>query len=60
MKKQIILNEDDIVTELAKAYSVNTDCVSIERYTDCEGYGTSEKEVGKINVIINFPTNGQR
>ncbi len=60
MRKQLILEEEDIITEIANAYAVNTDSVSIERYTDTTGYGMAESTVHKVRVVINFPVNGQR
>lgn len=60
MRKQLILEEEDIITEIAKAYAVDKDNVSIERYTDTVGYGMAESEVHKIQVVVEFPVNDQR
>lgn len=60
MRKQLILEEEDIITEIANAYAVNKDSVSIERYTDTVGYGMMESDVHKVRVVVNFPVNDQR
>lgn len=55
MRKQLILEEEDIVTEIANAYDVNPNNVSIERYTDTVGYGMAESNVHKVRIVVNLP-----
>ena len=60
MKKQIVLNEDDIRQTIANSFDTDKDKVTIEHQMETEGYGLSEHLVPVFTVTIEVPMNDQR
>lgn len=60
MKKQVILDCDDVKQIIANSFNVDTNKVGICIYTDIEGYGMNECHVAKLNVTVEVPMVAQR
>ena len=58
MKKQFVLDEQDIIQTISNSFSVDTDKVHIDRRyeEDVESFGLNEK----IIVTVEVPMNDQR
>ena len=57
MKKQVILQESDIIQTIANSFSVDTKDVMIRHYKETIGYGYSEKDVDRVEITVNLPMN---
>ena len=60
MKKQVILDSDDVKQIVANSFNVDTNKVGIYMYTDIEGHGVNECHVSKLNVTVEVPMVDQR
>ena len=60
MKKQVILQENDIVQTIANSFSVDTKDVMLRHYKETIGYGYSEKDVDRVEITVNLPMNDRR
>ena len=60
MKKQIVLNEDDIRQTIANSFNVDKDKVTMNNYMKTEGQGLGEHLVPVFTVTIEVPMNDQR
>ena len=60
MKKQIVLDEEDVRQTIANAYNVDKDKVSLEIVIVTEGCGVSEHLVKRTKVTVEVPMNDQR
>ena len=60
MKKQVILNKEDIRQCIADAYFVDKNKVDVETFMDIEGYGPNEHEVANVKATVELPMNDQR
>ena len=52
MKRVILLDEEDICSIIATEYGVETKKVTLNTYTEWEGYGVNEHEVVKVEVRV--------
>ncbi len=60
MKKQIVLNQDDIRQTIANSLSVGKDKVILEHTYETEGQGMGERMVPVLIAIVEIPMNDQR
>ena len=60
MKKQIVLNEDDIRQTIANSFNVDKDKVTIEHHMEMEGQGMGEHLVPVFKVTVEVPMVDQR
>ena len=60
MKKQVILQESDIVQTIANSFSVDTKDIMLRHYKETIGYGYSEKDVDRVEITVNLPMNDGR
>ena len=58
MKKQFVLDEQDIIQTISNSFSVGTDKVHIDRRYEEDGESFGLKE--KIIVTVEVPINDQR
>jgi len=58
MKKQFVLDEQDIIQTISNSFSVDTDKVHIDRRYEEDGESFGLKE--KIIVTVEVPMNDQR
>lgn len=52
MKRVIILEEEDICAIIAKEYDTSVTNVTLNTYTEWDGYGPTEHEVIKVEVRV--------
>ena len=52
MKRVIILDEEDICAIIAKEYYTNVANVTLDTYSEWDGYGPTEHEVIKVEVRV--------
>ena len=60
MKKQVILNYDDIKKIIADSFNISIDNVNLECFTEWEGYGPYEHRVPKVKATVEMPINEGR
>lgn len=60
MKKQIVLDEEDVRQTIANAYNVDKDKVGLEIVIVTEGCGVGEHLVKRTKVTVEVPMNDQR
>ena len=60
MKKQIVLNQEDIRQTIANSFSVGKDKVTLEHHMEMEGQGMGEHLVPVFKATVEVPMNDQR
>ena len=60
MKKQIILDDDDIRRIIAESFSVEKESVELQPLIRLEGYGPSEHYVERVKATVHLPPDGEQ
>ena len=60
MKKQIILDDDDIRRIIAESFSVEKESVELQPQIRLEGYGLSEHYSERVKATVHLPPDGEQ
>ena len=60
MKKQIILDDDDIRRIIAESFSVEKESVELQPQIRLEGYGPSEHYAERVKATVHLPPDGEQ
>ena len=55
MKKQVILEEADILQAIAERFGVNKNEVNLRHFRETIGQGYSEEDIDRVEITVNLP-----